>query len=152
MSRPCRLVIHAEKLSAHRSTENPSLHGEKFLSGFDASSCSPPPGHIMNEKQPIDFIVFAVRQAQEAQFFGFTRNEACRNLKIAIHQYWQNKTLGLHGQSQKTKIPRSKAAVGKPISEMIVMSRFHPEWLCSNCSVFPYCSPPCPRPSASKCR
>lgn len=67
----------------------------------------------MSEKQPIDFIVFAVRQAQEAQAYGFNRNEACRNLKIAIHQYWQNKTLKLHGQSKKTKIPRSNAAVGK---------------------------------------
>jgi hypothetical protein len=72
------------------------------------------------EKQPIDFIVFAVRQAQEAQFYGFTRNEACRNLKIAIHQYWQNKTLGLHGQSQKANIPRSKAAVGKPLNTVVV--------------------------------
>lgn len=71
-------------------------------------------------KQPIDFIVFAVRQAQEAQAFGFTRNEACRNLKIAIHQYWQNKTLKLHGQSQKDRIPRSVAALGKPRSEVIV--------------------------------
>lgn len=74
----------------------------------------------MSEKQNIDYIVFAVRQAQEAQFFGFTRNEACRNLKIALHQYWQNLTLGLHGQSQKANIPRSKAAVGKPLNEVIV--------------------------------
>jgi len=49
------------------------------------------------EKQNIDFIVFAVRQAQEAQFFGFSRNMACRNLKIAIHQYWKNLTPGPHG-------------------------------------------------------
>jgi len=74
----------------------------------------------MSEKQAIDFIAFAVRQAQEAQFYGFTRNEACRNLKIAIHQYWQNKTLGLHGQSQKRNIPRSKAAMDKPLNECVV--------------------------------
>jgi hypothetical protein len=72
------------------------------------------------EKQPIDYIVFAVRQAQEAQFYGFSRNMACRNLKIAIHQYWQNLTLGLHGQSQKKKIPRSKAAEGKHLNECVV--------------------------------
>ena len=79
-----------------------------------------PPEGVAMEKQPIDFIVFAIRQAQEAQAYGFTRNEACRNLKIAIHQYWQNKTLGLHGQIRKGKIPRSQAAVGKPLNELVV--------------------------------
>lgn len=61
---------------------------------------------------PLQFIVFAVEQAQAAQRFGFTRNECCRNLKTALHQHWQNKVMGLHGQSQKHRIPRSKAAVG----------------------------------------
>lgn len=56
------------------------------------------------EKQPMDFIDLAVRQVHGTQAFGFTRNEACRNLKIAIQQYWQNKTLKLHGQSQKDRI------------------------------------------------
>lgn len=63
------------------------------------------------------YIVFAVNQAKEAEDFGFTRNICCRNLKIALHQYWQNKTLGLHGQSQKKNIPRSKAALGEPLSK-----------------------------------
>lgn len=67
-----------------------------------------------------EFILFAVNQAKEAEAFGFTRNECCRNLKIALHQYWQNKTLGLHGQSQKARIPRSKAAHGLPLSECVV--------------------------------
>jgi hypothetical protein len=68
-------------------------------------------------KTNIEFIVFAVKQAKEAEAFGFTRNECCRNLKTALHQYWQNKALRLHGQSRKAKIPRSKAALGKPLNE-----------------------------------
>ena len=67
-----------------------------------------------------ELIVFAVKQAREAEAFGFTRNECYRNLKIALHQYWQNKTLGLHGQSQKARIPRSRAAVGRSLSECVV--------------------------------
>jgi len=67
-----------------------------------------------------EFIHFAVQQAKEAEAFGFTRNECCRNLKTALHQYWQNKTLRLHGQSQKGRIPRSKAAQDKPLSECAV--------------------------------
>ena len=75
----------------------------------------------MNRKKPpAEFIVFAVKQAKEAQAFGFTRNECCRNLKTALHQYWQNKTLGLHGQSQKARIPRSKAALNRPLKECVV--------------------------------
>ena len=68
-------------------------------------------------KDNIDYIVFSLKQAIEAESFGFTRNECCRNLKTALHQFWQNKTLGLHGQSQKKNIPRSKAALEKNISE-----------------------------------
>src|SRR6266481_5827716 len=64
-----------------------------------------------------EFIVFAVKQAKKAEAFGFTRNECCRNLKTALHQYWQNKTLRLHGQSQKARIPRSEAAMGRPLSD-----------------------------------
>lgn len=66
------------------------------------------------------FITFAVQQAKEAQAFGFTRNECCRNLKIAIHQYWQNKVLGHHGQAHKKRIPRSKAALSKADSDCVV--------------------------------
>lgn len=65
----------------------------------------------------IDFIIFAIKQAKEAENFGFTRNECCRNLKTALHQYWQNKTMGFHGQSQKKNIPRSKKASGKELKD-----------------------------------
>lgn len=68
-------------------------------------------------KSNVDFIVFSIKQAKEAEEYGFTRNECCRNLKTALHQYWQNKTMGLHGQSQKKSIPRSKAAIGKNLSD-----------------------------------
>ncbi len=71
-------------------------------------------------KDNIDFIVFAIIQAKEAEKYGFTRNECCRNLKTALHQYWQNKTLGQHGQSQKANLPRSKAAIGRQLSDLIV--------------------------------
>lgn len=74
----------------------------------------------MKNRNNIDFITFTVKQANEAQKFGFTRNECCRNLKAALHQYWQNKTLGMHGQSQKKNIPRSKTAAGKKLNECIV--------------------------------
>jgi hypothetical protein len=75
---------------------------------------------ILKSKTNAEFILFAVQQAKEAQAFGFTRNECCRNLKTALHQYWQNKTLGLHGQSQKSRIPRSKAALNLPLSKCVV--------------------------------
>jgi hypothetical protein len=71
-------------------------------------------------KTPAAYIVFAIRQARAAERFGFTRNESCRNLKTALHQHWQNKTLGLHGQSQKARIPRSVAASALPLSECVV--------------------------------
>jgi len=64
-------------------------------------------------KSNVDFIVFAIEQAREAENYGFTRNQSCRNLKMAIHYYWQNKTLGLSGVSRKQYIPRSKRAMGK---------------------------------------
>ena len=71
-------------------------------------------------KPPVAYIKFAIEQQKSAEEFGFTRNECCRNLKIALHQYWQNKTMGLHGQSQKKRIPRSVAATGLPLSECVV--------------------------------
>ncbi len=77
-------------------------------------------GYTPLVKTNAEFILFAVNQAKEAEAFGFTRNECCRNLKTALHQYWQNKTLGLHGQSQKARIPRSKASQGLPLSECVV--------------------------------
>ena len=71
-------------------------------------------------KTNLQFITFAVEQAKAAQAFGFTRNEACRNLKTALHQYWQNKTLGQHGQAHKHRLPRSLAAMGLPLKECTV--------------------------------
>ena len=68
-------------------------------------------------KDNIDFIVFAIKQARDAEGYGFSRNICCRNLKIAIHYYWQNKTLGLSGVSQKKNIPRSKLAMNKELRE-----------------------------------
>jgi len=65
----------------------------------------------------LDYIIFAVRQAKEAQKFGFSRNHSCRNLKITLQQYWQNKTLGLHPTAHKSKIPRSKEADGRDLNE-----------------------------------
>jgi hypothetical protein len=71
-------------------------------------------------KSSVAYIKFAVEQQRAAEKFGFTRNECCRNLKTALHQYWQNKTMGLHGQSQKKRIPRSVAATGLPLAECVV--------------------------------
>jgi hypothetical protein len=68
----------------------------------------------------IGFILFAIKQAKEAETFGFKRNIYCRNLKTALHEYWQHKTVGLHSLSQKAKIPRSKAARNRPLSECVV--------------------------------
>jgi len=68
-------------------------------------------------KTNIDFILFTIKQAKEAEAFGITRNHCCRNLKIALLQYWQNKTLRLHNTAQKKRIPRSKAALNKPLKE-----------------------------------
>jgi hypothetical protein len=75
---------------------------------------------MTDQERAAKFIIFAINQANDAQAFGFTRNECCRNLKIAIHQYWQNKILGHHGQAHKARIPRSKAALNKPDSECMV--------------------------------
>ena len=75
---------------------------------------------MIDKEQAAEFIIFAINQANDAQAFGFTRNECCRNLKIAIHQYWQNKILGQHGQAHKARIPRSKAALNRPDSECMV--------------------------------
>lgn len=75
---------------------------------------------LNNTKSNIDYIVFAIKQAKEAEAFGFTRNEACRNLKTALHQYWQHKTLKQHGDLQKLNLPRSAEAQGKTRSEIDV--------------------------------
>ena len=71
-------------------------------------------------RKPVEFIVFAVKQAQEAVEFGVPLTEACRNLKTALHQHWQHKIMGLHSQAKKKGIPRSKAAIGQPLKECVV--------------------------------
>ena len=71
-------------------------------------------------KTNVDFLLFAVKQAKAAEAFGFTRNICSHNLKTALRQYWQNKTLGLHNTTQKKKMPRSKAAMNKPLKECLV--------------------------------
>ena len=74
----------------------------------------------LKAKSNVEFILFAVKQAKAAEAYGFTRNECCRNLKTALHQYWQNKTLGLHGQAHRERIPRSRAARDLPLGDCIV--------------------------------
>ena len=75
---------------------------------------------MTDQERAAEFIIFAINQANDAQAFGFTRNECCRNLKTAIHQYWQSRVLGHHGQAHKARIPRSKAALTLPDSECTV--------------------------------
>lgn len=68
-------------------------------------------------KTDVDFILFAVQQAKQAEAFGFSRNHCSRNLKTALDHHWQRKTLRL---AQKARIPRSKAALKLPLSECVV--------------------------------
>lgn len=74
----------------------------------------------LKARSNVEFILFAVKQAKAAEAYGFTRNECCRNLKTALHQYWQNRTLGLHGQAHKARIPRSRAARDLPLVDCVV--------------------------------
>ncbi len=60
-------------------------------------------------KKNIDFIIFALKQLKAAENFGFTRNEANRNLKLALNHYWQAKELGIH-IFRKNKLKKTKAA------------------------------------------
>tara|TARA_B000000532_G_scaffold86514_1_gene69366 strand:- start:64 stop:516 length:453 start_codon:yes stop_codon:yes gene_type:complete len=60
-------------------------------------------------KKNIDFIIFALKQLKAAENFGFTRNEANRNLKLALNHYWQAKELGIH-IFRKHKLKKTKAA------------------------------------------
>ena len=64
----------------------------------------------MSKPDNLDYILFAVEQAKEAKSFGFTKNECSRNLKTALHQYWQNKEMGQHSTSQRKNLPRSAEA------------------------------------------
>ena len=60
-------------------------------------------------KKNIDFIIFALKQLKAAENFGFTRNEANRNLKLALNHYWQAKELNIH-IFRKHKLNKTKAA------------------------------------------
>jgi hypothetical protein len=82
--------------------------------------------HKMKLRSNIDFIVYAVRQAKKAEAYGFTRNEACRNLKTALHQYWQNKEMGMHSQAHRERIPLSEAAANR-IDEPIQVEHAVPQ-------------------------
>ena len=64
----------------------------------------------MSKPDNLDYILFAIKQAKKAEKYGFTRNECSRNLKTALHQYWQNKEMGQHSQSQRKNLPRSVEA------------------------------------------
>ncbi|HEY4273331.1 MAG TPA: hypothetical protein VGM65_15135 [Candidatus Udaeobacter sp.] len=68
-------------------------------------------------KTDVDFILFSVKQAKEAEAYGFSRNHCSRNLKTALDHHWQRRTLRL---DQKSRIPRSKAAQNLPLSECVV--------------------------------
>lgn len=64
----------------------------------------------------LDYMVFAIKQAKEAERFGFTRNDCSRNLKTAFHKYWQSRVMK-QSQFQKKKLPRSKEAKGKEFND-----------------------------------
>ncbi len=68
-------------------------------------------------KTDIEFILFAVKQAKEAEAFGFSHNHCSRNLKTALDHHWRRKILRLR---QKARIPRSKAALNLPLSDCVV--------------------------------
>ena len=61
-------------------------------------------------KKNIDFIIFALKQLKAAENFGFTRNEANRNLKLALNHYWQAKELGIH-IFRKHKLKKTKGEI-----------------------------------------
>ena len=65
----------------------------------------------------IDYILFTVKQAKAAKAYGISPSHSRRNLNIALLYYWQNKTLGSHNISRKKGMPRSKAAMNKPLKE-----------------------------------
>jgi hypothetical protein len=83
----------------------------------------------MKNRDNLDFIIFAIQQEKNAEAFGFRRNVCCRNLKLALQHYWQHKELGLHGQSQKHNIPRSRAAKNKPLNDCDVEHAVPMMWI-----------------------
>ncbi|MDA1239142.1 MAG: hypothetical protein O3A15_09365 [Proteobacteria bacterium] len=64
----------------------------------------------LSPKDNVSYILFSLQQTKDALKFGFTLNESRRNLETALHQYWQNKEMGLHSTAQKSRIPKSDAA------------------------------------------
>ena len=61
------------------------------------------------EKPKLESLVEILANMRE-ESVTFTRNECSRNLKTALHQYWQNKEMGQHSQSQRKNLPRSVEA------------------------------------------
>ena len=64
----------------------------------------------LSPKDNVSYILFSVQQTKDAIKFGFTLNESRRNLETALHQYWQNKEMGLHSTAHRDRIPKSNAA------------------------------------------
>jgi len=64
--------------------------------------------------KPLEYILFAAKQAIEAEQHDFPRNVCCRNLKLAIEHYWRKKTLML---PTKKQISRSLKASSVPLQE-----------------------------------
>jgi hypothetical protein len=60
-------------------------------------------------RNAVDFIYFAVKQAKEAEQYGFKRNVCSRNLKIAIEHYWRK----VHLKDRKKEIMRRSIAATK---------------------------------------
>jgi hypothetical protein len=69
------------------------------------------------KERSIELISFAIKQAKEAVKFGFSPNECCRNLEVALHHYWQVKVLKNSGIYQRKLVVRSKAARDKSPKE-----------------------------------
>ena len=60
-------------------------------------------------KNNIDFTIFALNNLKLLKFWFFSRNEANRNLKLTLNDYWQAKELGIH-IFRKHKLKKTKAA------------------------------------------
>ena len=68
-------------------------------------------------KTDIQFILFAVKQAKEAEAFGFSRNHCSRNLKTALDHHWQREDTSTWPKGGDST---SKAALKLPLSECVV--------------------------------
>jgi len=60
-------------------------------------------------RNAVDFIYFAVKQAKEAEEYGFKRNVCSRNLKIAIEHYWRK----VHLKNRNKEVMRKSIAASR---------------------------------------